>query len=81
MPPKDTARHTNHDTRRTSLNLDTSLVAEARDVLGTAGTTETIHRALEEVVVRERRRRAAALRFDNLSEVEWRQVRRWGAED
>ncbi|HEX4745667.1 MAG TPA: type II toxin-antitoxin system VapB family antitoxin [Gaiellaceae bacterium] len=39
--------------RRTSLNLDLDLVAQAREVLGTRTTTETIHRALEEVVRRD----------------------------
>lgn len=35
--------------KRTSLNLDTDLVADARGILETRGTTDTIHRALEEV--------------------------------
>ncbi len=39
--------------KRTSLNLDFELVAQARTVLSTRGTTDTIHRALEEVVNRE----------------------------
>jgi Arc/MetJ family transcription regulator len=39
--------------KRTSLNLDLDLVAQARDVLETRTTTETIHRALDEVVRRE----------------------------
>ncbi len=39
--------------RRTSLNLDLDLVAQARDVLETRTTTETIHRALEDVVRQE----------------------------
>lgn len=43
--------------RRTSLNLDFELVGEARDALGTKGTTETVHAALREIVSRERRRR------------------------
>jgi hypothetical protein len=59
------------------LNLDTSLVAEAREVLGTAGTTDTIHRALKEIVVRERRRRAAGLRFDWVTPQELDRLRRW----
>ena len=42
--------------KRTSLNLELDLVAQARDVLDTRGTTDTIHRALEEVVRRERLR-------------------------
>lgn len=39
--------------KRTSLNLDLDLVSRARDVLHTRTTTETIHRALDEVVRRE----------------------------
>ena len=39
--------------KRTSLNLDLDLVAQARVVLNTRTTTETIHRALDEVVRRE----------------------------
>ena len=37
-------------TKRTSLNLDMSLVDEAREVLGTRGTTETVNRALAEEI-------------------------------
>ncbi len=33
--------------KRTSLNLDLKLVAEARDELGTKNTTDTVHAALE----------------------------------
>ena len=36
--------------KRTSLNLDLDLVAQARDVLDTRTTTETVHRALDEVL-------------------------------
>ena len=39
--------------KRTSLNLDLDLVSRAREVLDTRTTTETIHRALDEVVRRE----------------------------
>jgi Arc/MetJ family transcription regulator len=42
--------------KRTSINLDLDLVAQAREVLDTRTTTETIHRALEETI------RAEALR-------------------
>jgi len=45
--------------KRTSLNLDFDLVAQARDVLDTRTATETIHRALEEVVRREALKRLA----------------------
>ncbi len=60
--------------KRTSLNLHVDLVAEARDILETRGTTDTIHRALEEVVRRERLRRLAEERFE-LSEDE--RLRAW----
>ena len=43
-----------HMVKRTSLNLDLDLVAQAREVLGSNGTTDTVHRALEEVVRREK---------------------------
>jgi Arc/MetJ family transcription regulator len=55
-------------TKRTSLNLDTDLVAQAREALGTSGTTETVHRALAEAVRREHLRRLAQWRFDDLEE-------------
>ena len=54
--------------RRTSLNLNLELVAEARKYLGTNGTTDTVHRALEEVVRHRALGRLAALTFDNLPE-------------
>lgn len=50
--------------KRTSLNLELDLVAEARQILDTKGTTDTIHRALEDVVRRERLRRLAKERFE-----------------
>ncbi len=36
--------------KRTSFNVDLDLIAQARDVLGTRTMTDTIHRALDEVV-------------------------------
>jgi Arc/MetJ family transcription regulator len=53
--------------KRTSLNLDLDLVAEARAVLGSNGTTDTIHRALEEVVRREKLRWLAERDFSDLT--------------
>jgi Arc/MetJ family transcription regulator len=53
--------------KRTSLNLEFELVAQAREVLGTTGTTETIHRALAEVVRRRRLRELADERFEDLT--------------
>jgi hypothetical protein len=50
--------------RRTSLNLDFELLDEAKAVLETHETTETIHRALEDVVRRDRLRRLVSRRFD-----------------
>lgn len=74
MPGDDAIEHTK--IRRTSMNLDTELVAEARDVLGTSGTTDTVHRALSEVVLRQRRKRAASLRFDDLTPEALEELRR-----
>ncbi len=42
--------------RHTTLNLDMALIDEARRVLGTTQATETIHRALQEVIARDKRR-------------------------
>jgi hypothetical protein len=50
-------------TRRTSLNLDFKLLAEAKEVLETTATTETIHRALAEVVRQARLQRLAKRSF------------------
>jgi Arc/MetJ family transcription regulator len=74
MPGRRRNEHTG--VRRTSMNLDTTLVAEARDVLGTNSTTDTVHRALSEVVLRQRRKRAASLRFDDLTPEALEQLRR-----
>ena len=54
--------------KRTSLNLDLDLVAEAREVLQTRETTQTVHRALEEVVRQARLRRLSARRFEMTNE-------------
>ena len=53
--------------KRTSLNLELDLVAEARQALGTHGTTDTIHRALEEVVRREKLRALTQRTFEDLT--------------
>ena len=62
--------------KRTSLNLELDLVAQARRVLGTQGTTETIHKALEEVVRQERLRALANETFDDLTPEGLRELRR-----
>jgi Arc/MetJ family transcription regulator len=45
--------------KRTSLNLDLDLVAKAREIFDTSTTTDTVHRALEDVIRREGLRRLA----------------------
>lgn len=61
--------------KRTSLNLDFDLVAEARSVLGSNGTTETVHRALEEVVRQEKLRWLAERDFSELTPEVLRKLR------
>jgi Arc/MetJ family transcription regulator len=51
-------------TKRTSLHLDMSLVDEARGILGTNGTTDTVHKALAEVVRQARLRELVSMTFD-----------------
>ena len=41
--------------KHTTIDLDTELLRQAGDILGTARTTDTIHAALAEVVRRRRR--------------------------
>ena len=53
--------------KQTSLNLNLDLLAKARGVLGTRGTTDTVHRALEEVVRREKLRRLSEWTFEHLT--------------
>lgn len=62
--------------KRTSVNLDLSLVEEAGRVLGTRQTTETLHRALEEIVQRARRRQLANHAFRGLTLETLERVRR-----
>lgn len=62
--------------KRTSLNLDLDLVALARQALGTRGTTETVHRALSEVVRRARLRQLASRTFEDLTPEALAELRR-----
>jgi Arc/MetJ family transcription regulator len=55
-------------TKRTSLNLDMSLVHEAREVLGARSTTETVNKALAEVVRQDKLRQLAAWTFEMSNE-------------
>lgn len=61
--------------KRTSLNLDLDLVAEARSVLESNGTTDTVHRALEDVVRREKLRWLAERDFSELTPEKLRELR------
>lgn len=68
--------------RRTSLNLDFELVEQARELLNTSGTTETVHRALEEVIRREMLQRLAEWRPEmTLDELEQLRRPRFPAEE
>jgi Arc/MetJ family transcription regulator len=67
--------------KRTSLNLDLDLVAEAREVLGTNGTTETVHRALNEIIRREHLRSLAEWTFEDLTPEALAELRRTRTEN
>jgi Arc/MetJ family transcription regulator len=61
--------------RRTTINLDAELVTQAREILGTVNTTDTVHGALREVIRRDRLRRLAERKWGMTLE-ELRDVRR-----
>jgi Arc/MetJ family transcription regulator len=63
-------------TKRTNINLDKALVAEAAAVLGTAQTTATVHAALRDVVDRAARRRLADRDFAALTPAAVEEIRR-----
>ena len=65
--------------KRTSLNLDQTLLTEARAALGTDGATATVHAALTEVV-RQRRIQALLDRDMSMTDEEFEAFRReaWG---
>ena len=62
------------------MNVDLDLVKEAQEVLGTHGTTETVHAALREIVRRRRLERLLTHDFSNLDVEEIRRSR-WETED
>jgi Arc/MetJ family transcription regulator len=62
--------------KRTNMNLDSALVSQAAEVLGTRGATETVHAAMAEVVRRARRKRLAARDLDDLTPETLDQMRR-----
>lgn len=73
--------------RRTTINLDAELVTQAREVLKTRNTTDTVHGALREVVRRDRLRRLAerdwGMTLEDLEKMRRSRVetRSWGEPD
>lgn len=53
--------------KRTNINLDMDLVDRAAHELGTQRTTDTVHRALREVIDRAQRARLAQRDFEDLT--------------
>lgn len=53
--------------KRTNINLDMDLVADAARQLGTRRTTDTVHAALRDVIARGRRARLAQRDFEDLT--------------
>ncbi len=62
--------------KRTSLNLDMDLVAEAKKELGTERTTDTVHAALREAVNLAKRRALARHDFPGLTPESIEEMRR-----
>ena len=62
--------------KRTSINLDLDLVAEARGIFGTKNTTDTVHTALREVVRREKLKALSKMRFDHMPDGWWDELER-----
>lgn len=68
--------HTMTNVRRTTVNLDQDLLAEAAGVLGTARMTDTIHAAMSEVVRRRRLEEVTELEFPDLTLEKIKEMRR-----
>lgn len=64
--------------KRTTINLDTELVAQAREVLEAGNTTETVHAALRDVVRRDRLRRLSKREWEWLTPERLRAMREGG---
>ncbi|MGH3017595.1 MAG: type II toxin-antitoxin system VapB family antitoxin [Gaiellaceae bacterium] len=62
--------------KRTSINLDLDLVAEAREILGTKNTTDTVHSALRDAVRRERLKRLTERTWDHMPDGWWDELER-----
>lgn len=56
-----------HVIKRTNINLDMELVDQAAHELGTRKITETVHKALRDVVARSHRARLAERDFEDLT--------------
>jgi Arc/MetJ family transcription regulator len=70
--------------KRTNMNVDVSLLRRVANILGTRGTTETVHAAMEDVVRRDRLARLAARDMPDLTPEaldEMRQPRGAGTRD
>jgi Arc/MetJ family transcription regulator len=73
--------------RRTTINLDTELVTQAREILAMTNTTDTVHGALREVIRRDRLRRLSerkwGMTLEELQEMRRSrsQTRPWGRSD
>jgi Arc/MetJ family transcription regulator len=61
--------------KRTNINLDADLVNAAASVLGIVRTTDTVHAALREVVVRAARERLARRDYADLTPATLDQLR------
>lgn len=64
------------DRRHTTLNVDMELIMEAQQIVGTAQVTETIHRALRDVVDREKRRQLLSMDRGDLTPQRLEEMRR-----
>jgi Arc/MetJ family transcription regulator len=62
--------------RRTTINLDSELVADAREVLKTKNTTDTVHDALRDVIRRDRLRRLGEWDLGGLTLEDLEEMRR-----
>jgi Arc/MetJ family transcription regulator len=62
--------------RRTTINLDVDLVSQAREILSTANTTDTVHGALRDVIRRERLRRLAEWDLGGMTLEDLQEMRR-----
>jgi Arc/MetJ family transcription regulator len=62
---------------RTSLRLDRGLVTEAREILRTNGTTDTVRAALEDVIRRDKVRRLAERTNEDVTPEEFEELERW----